>query len=206
MIQTILMDLDGTLCDCTELHYISLNKALYQISSFEISQADHETTFNGLTTKNKLEMLVLNNKIDAADKQKIWEFKQKLTKELISETLKYDTDKVNMLQYLKDKNIKLACITNSITETSTLILKATGQFEFMDLLISNNMVKFPKPHPEGYIRAMIHFQSMPENSLIVEDSDVGMAAANASGANVWRIKNTYELTLDNMIKTMEQYA
>ena len=203
MIKAILMDLDGTLCDCAELHYVSLNKALYKVSGFEISREDHETTFNGLTTKNKLEILISNKKINLSDKQNIWSLKQKYTKETISETLKYDYDKVNMLQDLKSKNIKLACVTNSIAETASLILKATGQFEFMDLLISNDMIKYPKPHPEGYIRAMIHFQTMPENVLIVEDSDVGMASANATGAHVWRVKDSYELTLENIIIQIE---
>ncbi len=199
MIQAVLLDLDGTLCDCTELHYVSLNKALYKISGFEISREDHNTIFNGLPTKKKLDILISDNKININDKQNIWNLKQEYTKESATDTLKPDFDKINMLQYLKSKNIKIACITNSISETADLILKTIGQFSYLDLIISNNLVKYPKPHPEGYIRAMIAFQVMPEDILIVEDSEVGVSAAKASGGNVWQIKDSYELTLANMI-------
>ena len=56
-IKSVLMDLDGTLCDCTELHYISLNKSLKNICGFEISREDHNSIFNALTTNQKLDML-----------------------------------------------------------------------------------------------------------------------------------------------------
>jgi beta-phosphoglucomutase len=199
MIKAVLMDLDGTLCDCTELHYVSFNKSLHEVSGYTISRVDHESTFNGLPTKKKIDLLINDGKIDPIDKQKIWDLKQQYTKETVSETLKPDQDKIAMLQWLRNNGIKTACVTNSIAETGSLILQVTGQWELMDLFISNDMIKFPKPHAEGYIRAMIHFQTMPENVLVVEDSDVGMASANASGAHVWRIKDSYELTLENMM-------
>ena len=203
MIKAVLMDLDGTLCDCAELHYVSLNKALQEVSGYSISRTDHESTFNGLPTKKKLDLLIANGKVSLNDKQKIWDLKQQYTKETVSETLKPDSDKIAMLKWLRDKGIKTACITNSITETGTLILQVIGQWDLLDLFISNNMVQFPKPHAEGYIRAMVHFQAMPDEVLIVEDSDVGIAAANASGGNVWRVIDSYELTLANMITQIE---
>ena len=52
---------------------------------------------------------------------------------------------------------------------------------------------------------MIYFQTMPEETLIVEDSEVGIQAAKASGANVWQIKNCAELNLDNMIQKIKEY-
>jgi beta-phosphoglucomutase len=204
MIRAILFDLDGTLCDCTELHYLSLNKALKEISNFEISRLEHESIFNGLPTKKKLDFLIAANQIQASDKQTIYTLKQQYTQQVIDETLSPDPDKICMLTHLQEQKIKIACITNSITETANHILQITQQFPFIDYLISNNQVKYPKPHPEGYIRAMIYFQTMPEETLIVEDSDVGIQAANASGANVWSIKNSYELTHDNMISKLKE--
>src|SRR6266550_2890308 len=117
MIKSVLIDLDGTLCDCTELHYISLNKALKIVSNFEISRKNHEENFNGLTTKKKLDMLSTSRAINEGDKQRIWDLKQEYTKETILETLKPDFEKIKLHKYLKEKNIKIACITNSITET-----------------------------------------------------------------------------------------
>ncbi len=40
----------------------------------------------------------------------------------------------------------------------------------------------PKPAPDGYIEAMRQFNSSPRSTIILEDSNTGIAAAKASGA------------------------
>jgi beta-phosphoglucomutase len=200
MITSILFDLDGVLCDCTELHYQSLNKALQSVCGFIIDREEHNSIFNGLPTKRKLEILSSDGKIKESDKEKIWHLKQDFTKETILELLRYDPTKIELHQWLHSKNIQIACITNSILETATLMLKTTGQLDSIDWLIANDMIRHPKPHPEGYIRGMIHFGSMPENTLIVEDSPVGLQAANATGANVWAVSGCTEVSLSNLLK------
>lgn len=198
-IRCVLFDLDGTLCDCTDVHYVALNKALKAVVDDEIGKEEHINFFNGLPTNKKLDRLFLEGRIAEEDKKKIWSLKQEYTKETVSELLHFDPVKVEVLKYLQSFDIRIACITNSIKETATLMLERTGQFEYMDLLIANDMIKNPKPHPEGFIRAMIHFQIMPEQVLIVEDSPVGLQAANNTGANVWKIDGVGDLTLKNIL-------
>lgn len=197
MLKCILYDLDGVLVDACEWHRLSLNKALQSISNIELTTEEHETTFNGLPTKKKLDLLIKQNRIKPEDYSSIWQAKQNYTKEIISSTAKIDQDKIKLHQYVKEQGIKIACITNSITETASLMLEATGQLPFIDLLISNEQVKQPKPHGEGYIRGMIFFNSMPETTLIVEDSEVGLKAARSTGANIWQVKNSYDVVLNN---------
>ena len=60
MIKSILFDLDGTLCDCTELHYESLNEALYEVCNYKITLEDHLLNYNGLPTKKKLKIFFNN--------------------------------------------------------------------------------------------------------------------------------------------------
>lgn len=200
MIKACLFDLDGTLCDCTELHYITLNKALEEISGYIISREDHNLNFNGLPTNKKLDLLILNNKVNINDKSKIWQLKQKYTKETILEVLNPDLKKQELLSYLKSENIKIACVTNSINETAKLMLETTGQFKYLDLLISSDLVKNPKPDSEGFEVSMTFFNVLPSETLIIEDSPVGIAAAKASGANIWKVKDPSEVILENYIK------
>ena len=94
-----------------------------------------------------------------------------------------------MLKFLKNKGISLACYTNSIRETGTLMLKNTGIYDFFDLFISNQDVPQPKPSPSGYVQAMDHFNVEKENTLIIEDSPKGFEAAYRSGAKVFRVIN-----------------
>jgi HAD superfamily hydrolase (TIGR01509 family) len=204
MIKAILFDLDGVLVNACEWHFISLNLALKEISNFEINREDHETIFNGLPTQTKLDLLVKENKITADKVKKIWDFKQKYTTKIISENSTIDLTKIELHEYLKHNQINIGCVTNSIKETAALMLEKTGQFSFVELLISNDQIRYPKPSSEGYIKAMIHFNSMPENTIIVEDSPIGMQAAKATGAHIWAVSGSHDVTLPNMLLFLNQ--
>lgn len=188
--------------DATEWHFLSLNKALNKICNMEISVEDHESIFNGWPTKNKLEYLVSQNKINHNDINDIWNLKQKLTIETIKENIKIDLEKITLHKHMFSKNIRMACVTNSINETAKLMLAGSGQLEFIEVLISNDMVKKPKPHAEGYIKAMVMLNCLPEESLIIEDSEKGILAAESTGAKLLKIKHCNEVNIDNISKEL----
>jgi len=57
-IKHIIFDLDGVLIDSRELHYDALNKALLDISEeYVIKREEHLSTFDGKSTKTKLNLL-----------------------------------------------------------------------------------------------------------------------------------------------------
>ena len=58
MVKLIVFDLDGVLVDARELHYQALNMALKDIDdSFVIERDEHLSTYDGLSTTKKLQML-----------------------------------------------------------------------------------------------------------------------------------------------------
>jgi len=200
-IKLVIFDLDGVLVDACEWHRLSLNKALKIISNYEISEEEHKTTFNGIPTKVKLEKLVEMKRIDREDCEKIYNLKQELTIETIEENAKHRSEKVQMIKALKESGIKVACFTNSIRETATLMLLKTGVLNQLDLLITNQDVKKPKPHPEGYNKIVEEYGLEPSSVIIVEDSPKGMQAALASGCNVISVNNPEEVEF----KIFEEY-
>ena len=66
MIKAILYDLDGVLVDATEWHYESLNAALKEVCGFIINRDEHVSTFNGIPTIKKLEILQNSSNIELA--------------------------------------------------------------------------------------------------------------------------------------------
>jgi dTDP-glucose pyrophosphorylase len=78
------------------------------------------------------------------------------------------------------------------------MLAKIGIIEYMDLIISNEDVKNSKPHPEMYWKAMSMMECLPEETLIVEDSPHGLLAASRSRANVLRVDNPHDLTLEKI--------
>lgn len=202
MIKSILFDLDGVLVNATNWHKLSLNKALKEISGLEINEQEHISIYNGLPTKKKLDILLSENKILSKDYDKIWNLKQLYTSEIINDLAKPDNIKMEMLSWAKECDYNLACVTNSIYSTAYLMLEKTAQFQYIDILITSNMIRYHKPNSEGYILAMLAFGTRPDETLIIEDSAPGIMAAKNTGAHVWELPDdtTIELTLENLRK------
>ena len=203
LIKAILYDLDGVLVDATEWHYESLNEALKEISGFEISRQEHISTFNGLPTMRKLEILFQQKRVLKNDFDSIWSLKQEKTNKIIEKTATLDETKKRLHE--GTKNFKKICVTNSIRQTALLMLEKTGQFQFMDHVISNEDVKHPKPDPEGYLKAISYLNLKPSECLIVEDSPKGIEAAKKSESNVYEVSGYHEVTLENILNKINQF-
>jgi len=198
MIKLIIFDLDGVLVDAKLIHYETLNKALFKVGpEYVISYADHLSKFDGLKTYEKLNLLTKERNLEVQTHQLIWDYKQNLTIDEIK-NLKIDDKLVSMFKTLKDGGYKIACCSNSIRRSIFAMLSNIGVIEFMDLILSNEDVKYSKPHPEIYWKAMSMFGMCPEDTLIVEDSPPGLLSAQRSGAKVLRVKNSIDLTLDKV--------
>jgi HAD superfamily hydrolase (TIGR01509 family) len=215
-IAAVLFDLDGVLVDACDWHYHALNRALNEISGIEISRVSHEKNFNGLPTKTKLSMLKDLGGVAEKDMPAIWKLKQKYTTDVINEMAKPDPTKIAIHKWLSSKMMGIYCVTNSIRETTRLMLDKTGQLKYIRTnIISNEDVTNPKPHAEGYIKAMLDNASRmrfnlialkPSQFLIVEDSDKGYQAAKQTGAHVWRVANAQEVTLENLRMKLDEIS
>lgn len=196
MIKAILFDLDGVLVDACDWHYLALNRALDEVVGFTISREDHVSTYNGLPTKVKLEMLGLDEK----QRKQVWQLKQDYTLETIKENSNVQTEKIKLFMSLHFDNVTSVCVTNSIRETTTVMLEQTGQLESIDFIVANEDVKNNKPHPDCYNFAVKKLDIDPSECIIVEDSPTGLAAAKASvvpNSNIWKVENSTEVTQEN---------
>jgi HAD superfamily hydrolase (TIGR01509 family) len=195
MKKLIIFDLDGVLVDAKIIHYEALNVALGK--DFEISWLEHLSLFDGLKTMSKLEMLTKLKGLPVTEYGKIWELKQEITKQRL-EKLLLDEKLVDVFKYLKFRSCKIAVCSNSIRQTVELVLERLGLNDYIDFILSNEDVKFSKPHPEMYWRTMAEFGVLPEETLIIEDSPYGLKAAQRSGAHVFRVKGPDEITISNL--------
>jgi HAD superfamily hydrolase (TIGR01509 family) len=204
MTKLIIFDLDGVLVEAKEIHYKTLNKALAEVDKkYMITEKEHLSTYDGLKTNQKLEMLTKNKGLDSSYYEQIWNRKQDLTIDAISE-LKPNAHLIVVFKRLRDMGYKLACCSNSIRRSVLVMLSKIGLIEYMDLIISNEDVKNSKPHPEMYWKAMSMMSVLPEECLIVEDSPHGLLAASRSRANVLRVDNPSDLTFDKIQNKLKE--
>ena len=197
MIKLVIFDLDGVLIDAKEIHYQTLNSAITDVAGCEytINVDEHLSIYDGLKTNQKLEMLSESKKLPVSSHKNIWDLKQKLTFFELGK-INENQDLINLFSWLNANDFKIACCSNSIRKTVLISLSKIGVIEFMDLIVSNEDVKHSKPHPEMYWKAISEIGVLPEETLIIEDSPVGLLAAHRSKSHVLRVNNTAEVNLE----------
>ena len=203
MIKLVIFDLDGVLVDARELHYEALNLALSSVDKkYVISRDEHLSTFDGTSTKKKLNMLTELKGLPEDSHDLVWRLKQDKTLEIID---KFDIDSriKNILKKLKSNGYYIACATNSIRETAKLQLIRKGFFEHIDFLYSNQDVNNTKPNSEIYLRCMIKVGVNPNETVIVEDSHIGRKGALSSGAHLCAVEDSSDVSYEKIQKVID---
>ena len=204
-IKAILFDLDGVLVDATEWHYEALNRAL-GLFGYNIARYEHLTTYNGLPTRRKLEMLSVEKGFPRGLHSLVNKIKQKYTREEILRSCTPVFEKEFMVHQLKREGFKLGVCSNSIRESVELMLRGSGIWELFDCVLSNEDVKQAKPDPEIYLAACRKLGVKPEESLIVEDAPHGIEAARRSGAALCQVAGFNEVDYERVKRALEGAA
>lgn len=200
MIKAILFDLDGVIVEAKNIHFEALNAALPE--EFKISWKEHLSIYDGLKTNQKLAILTKRKNLPTDLYEDVWKKKQQFTEQALF-SLNRNEILIELFQYLKQKEFKIAICSNSIRNTILTVLNKFEIIDFIDEVISNQDVDNSKPHPEMYWKAMIKFKINPENTLIIEDSPHGLLAASRSKAKIYRVKSPSELNLKNFLNIMD---
>ena len=200
MIKLIIFDLDGVLVEAKNIHYEALNEAL---GEYAISWNEHLSTYDGLKTSQKLDMLTKAKGLPIEDHDRIWEAKQQITLQMLDK-LQPSAELKSVMSTLVQEGYKLAVASNSIRKTVITVLAKLDIVGYMDLIISNEDVLNSKPHPEMYWSTMSKMKCLPEETLIVEDSPYGLLAAARSKSYILRVKNPQEVTYDNISNKLNE--
>ena len=196
----IIFDLDGVLVEAKNIHYEALNEAL---GKYAISWNEHLSTYDGLKTLQKLDMLTKAKGLPIEDHERIWESKQQITLQMLDK-LQPSAELKSVMSTLVQEGYKLAVASNSIRKTVITVLAKLDIVGYMDLIISNEDVLNSKPHPEMYWSTMSKMKCLPEETLIVEDSPYGLLAAARSKSYILRVKNPQEVTYDNISNKLNE--
>lgn len=192
-IKAVIFDMDGVLVDARDWHYEALNMALAPFG-VPIDRESHLTTYDGLSTRQKLKMLEKTHALDSCLHDFINDLKQKYTHELVVTHCHPTFHHRYLLSRLQHEGLKLAMCSNSVRQSVDLIMGRTHLFDFFEFALSNEDVTKPKPDSEIYDRAIKALSLKPAECLIVEDNINGITAAKASGAHVLEIAHPDDVT------------
>lgn len=173
-----MFDMDGTLYDTRAVNFYSYKKAL-EIMGISIEFEWFLSNCYGRYYKDFLKPVT-------DEIEKVHELKKSFYGEFLNTAVE-NTHLFNIINSIRD-DYYTALVTTASRKNTMELLRCFDREDCFDIIITQEDVKKNKPDPEAYIYTMEHFNIAPQDSIIFEDSKTGVAAAKASGANLYIVK------------------
>ena len=179
-----IFDLDGTLFDTKNVNYNAYCRALNECGFRTNLDYDFYCKYcNGNHYSIFLPKIISNIRED--ELEKIHKLKKFFYKEFLHLAIRNE-HLFSFIESIKE-DYYIALVTTASYENTRDILQKFHSLNYFELLITQEDVIKVKPAPEGFIKAMDKFDVLPENTIIFEDSDVGIEAAKLSGAKYIKV-------------------
>lgn len=202
-IEAVVFDMDGVLIDAKDWHYHALNRALEHFG-YSISRADHLSSFDGLPTRNKLEMLSKERGLPRGLHGFLNELKQQYTVDQVHQQCKPIFVHEYALSSLKARGYRLGVASNAIRSTVELMMRKSNLATYLDVVLSNEDVEKAKPHPEIYLKAAAMLGIPPARCLVVEDNPHGIRAAEEAGCPLLVVQGVLDVQLDRILQAIDR--
>lgn len=85
---------------------------------------------------------------------------------------------------------RLAIVSGAAREEIVPVVAAAGLGELLATIVSDDDVTRGKPDPESYLLALELLAAAPEETLVFEDTEAGVASAKAAGTRVVALLGT----------------
>ena len=179
MIKNIIFDFDGVLVDSEMLVAKSFSKYLAN-RNINFTEKD----FSIYAGKKTVQIIdELSNKFDIPNKKEFFEDIMDIANNIYSQEL---VPIIGAKEFITKNNYNFFIGSNSVKKRILFGLKKVKFDKFFDEnnIFSFDMVKEPKPHPDVYLAAIKLHNLNKEETLIIEDSSVGVRAGAAAGVKV----------------------
>lgn len=178
-----IFDLDGTLFNTNGVNYYAYKAALEEFD-ISLDKQYFENNCSGLHYKKFLPQLC-NNDLDLTEK--VHDRKIKLYSQYLFKS-KMNVHLFNFIKLIKNE-YNTAVASTASRANIKMILDSFGVYDLFDLIIGQEDVMYHKPHPQAFLEAMKYFNAEPCDTIIYEDSQVGLEAALQTGATVMQVRN-----------------
>ena len=182
-IKLILLDFDGTLASTEEANMEAYVAALAE-EGVALDREVYRIRYFGMRCPEFLRELGFTDEkdIDRIRRRKIELYPTFFNSVRLNEPL------WNFVQDFRSKGGKAWIVSTGQKDNITNAMRHLGIEDKVDGIITSLDVVEPKPSPEAFLKAMEIEGVTPAETLIFEDSLVGLAAAEASGAAYFKVK------------------
>ena len=183
-IEAVLVDLDGTLVDTSEVNYQAYAAALVEVG-VHIERAAFDRVAQGRNWKQFLPDILANAGL-AKQPADIAKRKSEIYAGLIGNA-RPNQALVNLLGMLKPL-CRTALVTTASAINAGAVLSTHNLRRLFDVIVTGDDVSRHKPDPEAYALAAKQLGVAPEACLVIEDTEIGVASARAFGSAVLKVQ------------------
>ncbi|MCX7922895.1 MAG: HAD-IA family hydrolase [Clostridia bacterium] len=189
--KSIVFDLDGTIADTIPLTIYSLREVTRELTGKVLTDEDILKEFGPIDTEI-IKKLVDNDKREISAEAYIDSFSKNF-----DGFVKPIEGIIELLQYIKSRNIKVGLFTGRSIRVARIILKNLNVYQYFDEILAGDDTTNPKPDPEGIIKTLEKLEVKSSDSIYVGDFDVDILASRAAGTTavlaLWSSTGSVEL-------------
>ncbi len=197
MIKLCVFDMDGLLLDSERLMYLKAGIDTSNALNRPIP-AEFFTSLMGGSWE-AYEQAILDNFGADYPMDEYWKMYDKIIDDTI-ESGKMPTRPgvMNLLNYCKDKGIKMAIATSTNHHDAIKMLTNTNLIDYFEFIMTGDRVKETKPNPEIFLKAIEHFEGIDKSeAMVFEDGHNGALAAKNGGCRLTLVEDLAMLTKED---------
>ena len=193
LIKAVMIDLDGTLLDTASDLAAAANMMLRELGRAELPLETIQSYIGkGI---QKLVKRSLTSSLDDEPDVELFDKAMPIYEHDYAKTLCVNTRPypgvIEGLNALREAGFRLACVTNKAEAFTLPLLRATGLFDYFDIILSGDSLPKKKPDPMPLLHACTHFNILPHEMLLIGDSLNDAEAARAAGCHVFCVPYGY---------------
>lgn len=182
-IKLILLDFDGTLVDTRRANALAYIATLGEVG-ITITEQEYLTRYFGVRCMEFMHALGID---DDSEVRRLRQRKVELYPNYF-DTVVLNKPLWDWCQMMRMMGAKVWIVSTGHIDNITNVMRYLNLYAGVDGIISGDDVTNPKPSPNAFLKAMKMEGVTPDETIIFEDSDVGIEAAQRSGAAYVRIK------------------
>jgi phosphoglycolate phosphatase len=185
-IRAVIIDLDGTMLDTAHDFRVAVNRMRDELGLAHLTLATI-ISFVGKGTENLIRRVLA---VDYAPEAAALHYDAALASyqshylSINGDHTEHYPDVREGLQALKDKGLRLACVTNKPIAFAEPLLEKTGLRDFFDIVYGGDSLPKKKPDPAPLLQVCADFNLTPSQVLAIGDSANDAQAARAAGCPV----------------------
>lgn len=191
MIKLVIFDVDGTLVD-SEVVFVKAAIKNMEVNGYNIPMS----AIMGIIGQNRVagKKLIESTQDDSFDYDKYIKNYEKIRSEILEkEPLKLKKGALNILNYCKKHDIKMAIATSTYREKQVKVLTNLGIIDYFDYMVFGDEIKNSKPAPDIYLKVYEHYNLDKDEMIIYEDSNNGILSGYNAGIKIVYIKDIVDV-------------